>query len=153
MKIKNKGKIDLRALKYKNEAHQKAFETFLDEMYLSQKEKERPSKLLRRQIAFAYLLALYEADYEKYEGEGFYFEIGEELSLGGPTYLLDPRYGLRNKEYEKIVPIACELLKESVVDEKWIEKVTKAHIWTEKIKPYLEECLRICNHQSLLKDK
>lgn len=105
------------ALKFKNKSHEEAFEEMLEAMYLSETEIKAPSYELKKQLAFGYLIALYQKDYAKYEGERFYFELGEELSLGGPTYLLDERYGSRNRDCEKIIPIACEILQDDELEE------------------------------------
>lgn len=99
------------------EKHKKAFFEMIESMYLSEAELKKPSTLLKRQLAFSYLIALYQEDYAEYEGDIFYLEMGEELSLGGPTYLLDERYGKRTKDYEKIIPIACRILKGERIEE------------------------------------
>ncbi len=117
--------MDIERLYFKDEVHRKAFLELLEGMYLSADEMKLPTQLLKRQFAFAYLIALYQKDYELYEGEGFYIEIGEELSLGGPTYLMDERYGERTKEYEKIIPIACEFLKERIYKEENVHYLEK----------------------------
>lgn len=96
---------------YKHQAHQEAYEKLIEQMYLSQEEIKQPSSLLRKQLAFCYLIAMYQEDYEIYEGHQFYVEWGEELSIDGPTYLLEDKIGERRYNHEKILPVACQLLK------------------------------------------
>lgn len=103
---------------FSSKVHEETFMEMLEDMYLSSKELEAPDDLLKKQLAFIYLIARYQEDYKQYEGDTFYIECGEELSLGGPTYLLDERYGERKKPYECIVPIAINLLKEKQEDSK-----------------------------------
>lgn len=113
--------MGIEVLQFRNESHKKAFFEMVEAMYLSEEEIKRPSDLIKRQLTFTYLIALYQEDYAKYEGDTFYIEMGEELSLGGPTYLLEERYGERVKDYEKIIPIAARILKgediEQVIEE------------------------------------
>ena len=104
-------------LQFRNEKHQSAFFEMVSDMYLSDEEMSMPSSMLKRQLAFSYLIALYQEDYARYEGDIFYIEMGEELSLGGPTYLLDERYGERARDCEKIIPIACRLLGNEPIEE------------------------------------
>lgn len=129
----------IETLHYKDKAHQKAFEVFIEDMDLSLKEMQTPSKLLRRQFAFLYLLALYQEDYEQYEGERFYVEAGIELSLGGPTYLLEERYGERKRAYEQIISIACSILKGEVIDLTCMNQE-----FIEHIRYYLDQAVQIC---------
>ena len=101
----------MKKLYFISEYHKEAFLELVEEMYLESKELKHPSNLLKRHLAFAYLIAAYQKEYQVHEGEQFYIEVGEELSLGGPTYLLDERYGERTKEYEWILVIALKILK------------------------------------------
>ncbi len=113
--------MGIELLQFKNKHHKDAFWEMIEAMYLSEEELHYPSSLIKKQIAFSYLIALYQEDYRTHEGEAFYIEIGAELSLGGPIYLLDERYGERKADYEKIVPIACRILREEniqrIIDE------------------------------------
>lgn len=102
--------MEIETLYFKDEIHKDYFLEMIKSMYLSEAEMNNPTVLIKQQVAFCYLIALYQKDYEKYEGDYFYVELGEELSLGGPTYLLDERYGERIRDCEKIIPIACRLL-------------------------------------------
>lgn len=104
--------MGIEILYFKDEIHKNYFLEMIESMYLSEAEMDNLTTLIKRQIAFCYLIALYQKDYEIYEGDYFYVELGEELSLGGPTYLLDERYGERIRDYEKIIPIACRLLEQ-----------------------------------------
>lgn len=95
-------------IQYLTKEHQEVFEQILDEAYVTIED----TPLMRRQLAFVYILSYYQKDYERYEGEGFYIEALEELEIGGPTYLLEEGVGLR-KDYphEYIVTWAKALLK------------------------------------------
>lgn len=101
---------------FKDMYHKKAYQTFIEEMYLSEQEMKHPSPLLKRQQGFVYLVALYQETYKQYEGEPFYIEAGEELSLGGPTYLLEGDIGKSNQPHERILLLASYLLKEKEID-------------------------------------
>lgn len=101
---------------FKDKSHEEAYQTFIDEMYLSEEELYHPSSLLKRQQGFVYLLALYQESYKQYEGEAFYIEAGEELSLGGPTYLLEEEIGQSNYPHEKMLFLASRILKEEEID-------------------------------------
>lgn len=101
---------------FKDLKHKQAFFTLLEEMYLSEEEMNSPSTLLKRQLGFVYLLALNQEVYEQYEGEIFYIEAGEELSLGGPTYLLEEGVGTRRYPHEQMLLLASSLLKGEEVD-------------------------------------
>lgn len=96
---------------YKHQAHKEAYQDLIEQMYLSQEELDHPTNLLRRQQAFCYLIAIYQEDYEKYEGHQFYIEWGEELSIDGPIYLLEEQIGERKYNHEKILLPACQILK------------------------------------------
>lgn len=101
---------------FKDKQHKKAYQTFIEEMYLAEEEMKYPSPLLKRQQGFVYLLALYQEAYKQYEGEPFYIEVGEELSLGGPTYLLEESIGNSNYTHERILLLASCLLKGEEID-------------------------------------
>lgn len=55
-------------LYYKDQAHQKSFDAFIEEMDLSLQEMQTPSKLLRRQFAF---LHSYSLQYPRRRKNGF----------------------------------------------------------------------------------
>lgn len=118
---------------YKNKDHENAYKELVEQMYLSEDEIMNPAPLLKRQLAFCYLIALYQEDYEIYEGHKFYIELGEDLSLDGPTYLLEADIGERKYKHEQILPLASKVLKgdEIVIpdcleeDRKWIEEACK----------------------------
>ncbi|MBE6024267.1 MAG: hypothetical protein E7231_13965 [Cellulosilyticum sp.] len=128
--------MNVEHLYFKDIAHQEAFLEMLEDMYLSEKEIKTPSLLLKKQLAFAYLVALYQKDYEEYEGEKFYIECGEELSIGGPIYLMDKRYGRRTKLYEKMVWIACQFLKKEISNQDII------NLWEQLGENYIEDILK-----------
>ena len=97
---------------FKDMSHKKAYQIFIEDMYLSEKEQHHPSPLLKKQQGFVYLLALYQETYKAYEGEAFYIETGEELSLGGPTYLLEEEIGTSTCPHERILFLARCILRE-----------------------------------------
>ena len=101
---------------FKDKSHEEAYQTFIEEMYLSEEELYHPSSLLKRQQGFVYLLALYQEAYKQYEGEAFYIEAGEELSLGGPTYLLEEKIGQSNYPHEKMLFLASRILRGEEID-------------------------------------
>ena len=101
---------------FKDKRHEKAYQTFIEEMYLSEEEIKHPLPLLKRQQGFVYLLALYQEAYKQYEGELFYIEAGEDLSLGGPTYLLEESLGNSNYPHERILLLASYILKGEEID-------------------------------------
>ena len=98
-------------LVFQNAKHEQAYQTFLEEAYLTEGELGEPTALLKRQLAFLYLIALFQDDYIHYEGENFYIEAYEELSLGGPTYLLEGHIGEGDYPHEKILSVAKNILK------------------------------------------
>lgn len=110
---------------FKNSQHQAAFHDLLSQMDLAPKALSRLSPLLRRQLAFIYLIAYYQEDYKKYEGEAFYVEPDYDdihFSIGGPTYLLDSHIGTRTYGHEMILEAAKAMLegkevKEDIADE------------------------------------
>lgn len=104
-------------MKFKDQEHRLAYHQLIEEMYLTNEEIKKPSRLLKRQMAFAYLIALHQRDYEAYEGVAFYIEWGEELSVGGPTYLMEECIGERKHAHERIVATACKILKGEVPNE------------------------------------
>ena len=70
----------MKKLYFISEYHKEAFLELVEEMYLESKELKHPSNLLKRQLAFAYLIAAYQKEYQVHEGEQFYIEVGGEIS-------------------------------------------------------------------------
>ncbi len=101
---------------FKNHEHERAYNQLIEEADLTEIELKQPSVLLRRQLAFLYLIALFQEDYIYYEGEAFYVEAYEELSLGGPTYLLDACMGEGTYPHEQILYIAKRLLQGEITN-------------------------------------
>ncbi len=101
---------------FKDHHHEDAYNHLIEEADLTEIELKQPSALLRRQLAFLYLIALFQDDYIHYEGEAFYVEAYEELSLGGPTYLLEACMGEGTYPHEQILYIAKKLLQGDVID-------------------------------------
>ena len=95
---------------FKNHEHERAYNQLIQEADLTDTELRQPTALLRRQLAFLYLIALFQEDYIHYEGEAFYVEAYEELSLGGPTYLLETCMAEETYPHEQILCIAKKLL-------------------------------------------
>lgn len=121
---------------FKDANHEKAYQTFIEDMYLSEEELHDPSPLLRRQQGFVYLLALYQKVYEVYEGEAFYIEAGEEISLGGPTYLLEEEIETSTFPHERILYFAkCILKGENIVYD----------LCLEADRDYVEQALKIAD--------
>lgn len=97
-----------------------AFHDLVEQMALSKETLQQPTLLLRRQLAFAYLIAFYQDDYKKYEGEAFYIEPDYDeihFSIGGPTYLLEDQIGTRTYHHEMILEAAKDLLEGKEVKE------------------------------------
>ena len=87
---------------FKNKAHQLEFEQLMEQSDL---------ELNRRQVAFLYLVAMYQEAYERYEGMKFYVEVYEEMSIDGPVYLLEEQVNLEDFAHEKILKVAKDILK------------------------------------------
>ncbi len=97
--------------KWFSKQHQEAFELMIEESYLTAKEIKEANAQLRCQLAFVYLISYYQADYAHDEGDTFYLDQGEVLSLGGPTYLLEEGVCGTIKPHETILKYAKALLK------------------------------------------
>lgn len=108
---------------FKHKAHEEAFGILLrqseGELCINKHEDEKK----RRQIAFLYLIALYQEDYEYYEGSRFSVEVYEELSLDGPVYLLEECIQLEDFAHERILKVAKDILRGN---EPNLEKVDEA---------------------------
>ena len=59
-------------LVFQNAKHEQAYQTFLEEAYLTEGELGEPTALLKRQLAFLYLISLCQDAQIQYEGEIFY---------------------------------------------------------------------------------
>ena len=101
---------------YLSADHKRAFEQMLEESYLTQEVIQGAEGLLRRQLAFIYLISYYQKDYAKYEGDTFYLDQGEELTLGGPTYLLEEGICGETLPHETILKYAKQILEGKVCD-------------------------------------
>ena len=118
-------------LKYRDELHRTAFQHFLEEADIKLDDVCLLEEAVRHQVAFLYLLALYQEDYEAYEGERFYVENLEEMSLSGPTYLFDEQIGQMARPHEQMILCAKAFLRQEehlVVgsgDQKWLEEARK----------------------------
>lgn len=105
--------------------HKANFIHLLEEAYLDSEKMIASSfiegdSLLKRQLAFLYMIAYYQEDYRQYEGEAFYIECFEEMEIGGPTYLLEEEVSLREDyPHEKVLHYAKALLigGESVIEQ------------------------------------
>lgn len=105
---------------FKNLQHRHAFYDLLEQMELSEKTLKKPSILLRRQLAFMYLIAYYQDDYKQHEGEAFYIvpEYDDiHFSIGGPTYLLEDGIGTKKQGYEVILEAAKAFLEGKEINE------------------------------------
>ena len=116
-------------MNFLNEHHQQAFIDFLEEGYL-EKEKNLNNNLkaydevLKRQLGFLYILAFYQEDYKRYEGETFYIEGIEDLEIGGPVYLLEKEVILREEyPHEKMITFAKAILKGEILESKSLTEV------------------------------
>lgn len=67
--------------------------------------------LLNKQITFFYLIALYQEDFLHYEGEKFWVEAYEDISLDGPIYLLEDKIGEPKQDYERAIHIGKQILR------------------------------------------
>lgn len=122
--------------RFRDELHQVEYNELLDQMYLGQEELEHPTPLLRRQLAFAYLIALYQKEYEQYEGCKFYMEAYEEISLDGPVYLLEDEMVLEDYPHERMLKVAKALLQEEELPRELIE---------ESLQEYIDEAISMCS--------
>lgn len=125
---------------FKELQHQAAFDDLLKQMDLSPETLRMPSPLLRRQLAFIYLIAYYQEDYKKYEGEAFYIEPDYDdihFSIGGPTYLLDSQIGTRRYAHEIILEAAKAVLEGKEVKEHMADETIKFLI--HEVKCFVKE--------------
>lgn len=88
--------------RFKNTQHEQAFIELIEQGEL---------ELSRKQIAFLYLIAMYQEDYEHYEGMKFYVEVYEEISIDGPVYLLEDSVKLEDFAHEKMLKVAKAILR------------------------------------------
>lgn len=96
---------------FKNRVHQLEFEQLMEQSELETDRLHEASGLVRRQVAFLYLVAMYQEAYERYEGMKFYVEVYEEMSIDGPVYLLEDQVKLENFAHEKILKVAKDILR------------------------------------------
>lgn len=96
---------------FKNKAHQLDFEQLMEQSELELNRLHEANGLVRRQIAFLYLVAMYQEAYERYEGMKFYVEVYEEMSIDGPVYLLEDQVKLEDFAHEKILKVAKDILR------------------------------------------
>ncbi|WP_172674748.1 hypothetical protein [Cellulosilyticum ruminicola] len=104
-----------------------AFQKLVAQMALSEGIYEVPSQNLKKQFAFLYLIAFYQTDYKKHEGEVFYIEPEYDdihFSIGGPTYLLEEKIGTRTYGHEIILEPAKAFLEGKEVNEEVFDEQT-----------------------------
>lgn len=112
-----------------SKTHKKEFVELLEQANLDKCALSSMSELERRQVAFLYLIALYQEEYKRYEGCKFYVEDFGELSLDGPTYLLEENYvSLSQYDHEVMLSIAMQILKQTCLKNK-----------RETLQPHLQE--------------
>lgn len=109
-------------IKFKDANHHEAFEELLDQVDFNVDQLKDRTPLLKRQMAFIYLIAMYQEDYEIYEGCKFYLEEYEELSIDGPVYLLEDEITLDNYPHEKMLQVAKNLLRQEPISREQIEQ-------------------------------
>lgn len=113
---------------FRDELHQVEYNELIEQMYLSENELENPTPLLRRQVAFAYLIALYQNEYEHYEGCKFYMEAYDEISLDGPVYLLEDEMELESYPHERMLKVAKALMQGEELPRALIDQSLQAYI-------------------------
>ena len=69
---------------FKNKIHEEAFNELITQSEGELSVYEIQDEQKRRQVAFLYLIAMYQEEYECYEGMKFYVEVYEEISIDGP---------------------------------------------------------------------
>lgn len=117
-------------IKFRDKEHEEEFKELLMQTELTDQEIMIADDLLKRQIAFFYLIALYQEEYLKYEGCKFYVEVYEDISLDGPTYLLSDEIEEVNHAHEKMIKVAKALLQGKepntdeieVAEQEWIKQ-------------------------------
>ncbi|MEG0013272.1 MAG: hypothetical protein RR618_03990 [Cellulosilyticaceae bacterium] len=116
-----------------SKSHKKEFLELLEQANLEEHPRQRKSQLEYRQVAFLYLIALYQEEYKRYEGCKFYIEDLGELSLDGPVYLLEERYiSLKEYDHEIMLDLAINILKKMPLQRR-----------CEGLSPHLQEPLKI----------
>lgn len=118
----------MRMKQFKNKAHEEAFETLLKqsegELYVHGMQDQQK----RKQVAFLYLIALYQEDYERYERSRFSVEAYEELSLDGPVYLLEDHIQLKDFPHERMLSVAKDILRGHEMDLDKIDKEDRSFV-------------------------
>ncbi|MEF9960415.1 MAG: hypothetical protein RR448_06525 [Niameybacter sp.] len=129
---------------FKDAQHREAFCELLEqaeviaagEVEVGQLKKIKASDLLSRQIAFFYLIALYQRDIETYEGIPFYVEVYEEISLDGPVYLLDEKIGIPVHDYEWAVYFGKRIVMGETIN---LEQVPRS------MRKFVEAAINMCS--------
>ncbi len=117
-----------------------SFQELVAQMALSEAIYVAPSEGLKKQFAFIYLIAFYQADYKRYEGEAFYIAPEYDdihFSIGGPTYLFDEAIGTRTYPHEIILEPAKALLEGKEVKEEGFDEV--ASFLVHQAKSFVKE--------------
>lgn len=98
---------------FRDNKHEEAFYELIEQSEITDREvkESKVGSLIRRQLAFLYLIALYQEDFKRYEGMKFYIEVYEEMSIDGPVYLLDEAVKLGDYPHEKMLKVAKDLLR------------------------------------------
>ena len=110
----------MRVGKFFSDQHKKEFYNLLIQADIIEEQDDTLYKveeieigsLLSKQIAFFYLIALYQEDFLHYEGEKFWVESYEEISLDGPVYLLEDKIGEPKNDYEIVIYIGKQILRD-----------------------------------------
>lgn len=129
---------------FKNQIHKRAFIELLQQAeVLGQGEydlhilsKIEKGSFVARQIAFFYLIAMYQEELEHHEGMKFYVEVYEEISLDGPIYLLEDCIGMPRYEYEWNIQFAKKILKNETIN---LEQVPS------NMRKFVEIAISICD--------
>ena len=119
-----------------SEQHKKEFYALLIQADIIEEQDETLYKveeiqigsLLSRQVVFFYLIALYQEDFLYYEGEKFWVEAYEDISLDGPVYLLDEEIGTPKHDYEWAIHIGKQILIGMPIDEQTVPQNMKLFI-------------------------
>lgn len=96
---------------FKNKIHEEAFNELITQSEGELSVHESQDEQKRRQVALLYLIAMYQEEYERYEGMKFYVEVYEEISIDGPVYLLEDCIKLEDFAHEKILKAAKDILR------------------------------------------
>lgn len=148
--IKKQGELSMKIQYFKDQKHEENFYSLLEQAELLGLEKRgerfeslsEQMKILhfednieKKQVAFLYLIALYQDDFITYEGMPFYVEVYEEISLDGPVYLLDEKVGKPTYEHEWGVYYGKKILQNERIN---LEEVPK------NMKKFVENAMKMC---------